>query len=91
MKKENLSMIIYLFGAVIEIILLLYVKSFKTGQVIHLSNYIKYFGVFFPQIVGAVGAFYSRYAKISVLWLFLNLSLILSALYFYASFIEVIG
>lgn len=88
MKKENLSMIIYLFGAVIEIILLLYVKSFKTGQGIHLSNYIKYFGVFFPQIVGA---FYSRYAKISVLWLFLNLSLILSALYFYASFIEVIG
>lgn len=46
MKKENLSMIIYLFGAVIEIILLLYVKSFKTGQGIHLSNYIKYFGVF---------------------------------------------
>ena len=40
-KKENLSMIIYLFGTIVEIILLLYVKSFKTGQGIHLSNYLK--------------------------------------------------
>lgn len=91
MKKENLSTILFLLGTIMELILLLYVKSFKTGQGFHLPNYLFYLGFFFPQLIGAVGAFYSRYAKISVLWLFLNLSLILSALYFYASFIEVIG
>lgn len=90
MKKENLSMIIYLFGTVVEIILLLYVKSFKTGQGIQLSNYLKYFGLIFPQVMGAIGAFYSRHAKIQILWLFLNIGLMLSALYFYAAFIEVV-
>ena len=90
MKKENLSMIIYLFGIIVEIILLLYVKSFKTGQGIHLPDYIGYLGFFFPQIIGAIGALYSRYAKIQVLWLLLNIGLMLSSIYFYAAFIEVV-
>ncbi len=90
-KKENLSMIIYLFGTIVEIILLLYVKSFKTGQGIHLSNYLKYFGILFPQVMGAIGALYSRYAKIQILWLFLNIGLMLSATYFYVAFVEAVG
>lgn len=31
MKKENLSTILFLIGTVVESVLLLYVKSFKTG------------------------------------------------------------
>lgn len=90
MKKENLSIILFLIGAIVEIILLLYVKSFETGQGIHLPHYIGYLGFFFPQLVGAVGAYFSRYSKKVGLWLFLNLGLICSTIYFYISYLEVI-
>ena len=90
MKKENLSTILFLLGTIMELILLLYVKSFKTGQGIHLPDYIGYLGFFFPQLIGAVGAYFSRYSKKVGLWLFLNLSLIISTFYFYISFLEVI-
>lgn len=90
MKKENLSIILFLIGAIVEIILLLYVKSFETGQGIHLPHYIGYLGFFFPQLVGAVGAYFSRYAKMTGLWIFLNLGLICSTAYFYISYLEAI-
>ncbi|MFT4451896.1 hypothetical protein [Parvimonas sp. G1425] len=90
MKKENPSTILFLLGTIIELILLLYVKSFKTGQGIHLPNYLFYLGFFFPQLIGAVGAYFSRYSKKVGLWLFLNLSLIISTLYFFVSYLEVI-
>lgn len=90
MKKENLSTILFLIGAVVESVLLLYVKSFKTGQGIHLPNYIGYLGFFFPQIVGAIDTYFSRYAKTTGLWIFLNLGLICSTAYFYLSYLEVI-
>ena len=90
MKKEILSTILFLLGTIMELILLIYVKSFKTGQGIHLPNYIFYLGFFLPQLIGAVGAYFSRYSKKVGLWLFLNLSLIISTFYFYISFLEVI-
>ena len=90
MKKENLSIILFSIGVVVEIVLLLYVKSFKTGQGIRLPHYIGYLGFFFPQLVGAVGAYFSRYSKKVGLWLFLNLGLICSTVYFYLSYLEVI-
>ena len=91
MKKENLSIILFLIGAIVEIILLLYVKSFKTGQGIHLPHYIGYLGFFFPQLVGAVGAYFSRYSKKVGLWLFLNLGLICSTAYFQLYHLKVIN
>lgn len=90
MKKENLSTILFLLGALIESILLLYVKSFETGQGIHLPDYIGYLGFFFPQLVGAVGAYFSRYSKKVGLWLLLNLGLIISTFYFFIAYLEVI-
>lgn len=90
MKKENLSTILFLIGAIVESVLLLYVKSFETGQGIHLPDYIGYLGFFFPQIVGAVGAYFSRYSKKVGLWLLLNLGLIISTFYFFIAYLEVI-
>ena len=90
MKKENLSIILFSIGVVVEIVLLLYVKSFKTGQGIHLPHYIGYLGFFFPQLIGAVGAYFSRYSKKVGLWLLLNLGLIISTLYFFKAFLEVV-
>ena len=82
--------LLFLIGAIVESVLLLYVKSFETGQGIHLPDYILYLGFFFPQIVGAEGAYFSRYSKKVGLWLLLNLGLIISTLYFFKAFLEVV-
>lgn len=90
MKKENITKISFSIGLLIELISLIYIKSFKSGLGISIPIYFLFLGHFLPQIFGAIGSYFSRYTKNVALWVILNIGLICSTLYFYISYLEVI-